>query len=41
MVYLAVTIGSPTLGGNMYLNVFLFGAIEIPANFLAMWLIKK
>jgi hypothetical protein len=41
MVYLAVTISAPTLGGNMYLNVFLFGAIEIPANFIGMWVIRK
>jgi len=40
-VYLAVTISAPALGGNIYLNVFLVGLIEIPANLIAMVLMKK
>ncbi|KAK3751158.1 hypothetical protein QZH41_015477 [Actinostola sp. cb2023] len=41
VVYLAVTITSPSLGGNMYLNVFLFGLVEIPANVVGMITIKR
>ncbi|XP_020916871.1 solute carrier family 22 member 15 [Exaiptasia diaphana] len=41
VVYLAVTITSPSLGGNMYLNVFIMGIIEIPANFICMVVIKR
>ena len=41
MVYYGVSLSSPSLGGNIYLNFFLTSVIEIPANYAAIWCMNK
>ena len=41
LVYYGVSFSTPTLGGNMYLNFFLSSVIEIPANYVAIWLLGR
>ncbi|XP_078267180.1 organic cation/carnitine transporter 2-like [Rhinoraja longicauda] len=39
--YFGLSLNVPNLHGNDYLNCFLFGAIEIPANIAALLLLRK
>ena len=41
MVYFGVSLSAPVLGGNIYLNFFLISALEIPANYVAIFSNKK
>ncbi|XP_032240300.2 organic cation transporter protein isoform X1 [Nematostella vectensis] len=41
MVYYGVSLSSPSLGGSMYLNFFLTSIVEIPANFAAIYSMKR
>ena len=41
MVYYGVSLSAATIAGNLYLNVFLTGLIELPGNFCAIYSSKK
>ena len=38
LIYYALALNTGTLHGNVYINTFIAGAVEIPAYFLGMFL---
>jgi len=41
LIYYALALNTGTLYGNIYLNTFLSGAVEIPAYLLAIWMMDR
>lgn len=39
IIYYGPTYNVDNMSGNPYLNFFLFGIVELPANFLGLWLV--
>ena len=41
IVSYGIGFGIPNLAGSIYLNMFIFPAVEIPARFIQPWLLNK
>jgi len=41
LIYYALALNTGTLYGNIYLNTFLSGLVEIPAYILAIWMMER
>ena len=41
LIYYAITVNTPQMGGNPFLNFFILSVIEIPASYLGGYLVDR